>query len=191
MTSTLTNSGKVTLTVSKVALSGAHPSEYSQTNTCIGSFAPNATCTITATFSPTASGAQDASVTITDNTSAGTTTLNLTGSGALPTATLKPPTDTFGSIAVGKTSKAKVSTLTNTSNYGLNISSITITGTDPIDYAQTNTCPVGGTLAANATCTISVTFTPTATGTLTATVTETDNSSAGTHTISLTGTGTD
>lgn len=191
MTSTLTNSGKVTLTISKVALSGAHPSEYSETNTCIGSFAPNATCTITATFSPTASGAQDASVTITDNTSAGTTTLNLTGSGALPTATLKPATDTFGSIAVGKTSKVKVSTLTNTSNYGLNISAITITGTDPKDYAQTNTCPVGGTLAANATCTISVTFTPTVTGALTATVTETDNSSAGTHSISLTGTGTD
>jgi hypothetical protein len=190
MSSTLTNSGKVTLTITKVALSGAHPSEYSQTNNCIGSFAPNATCTITATFSPTAVGAQDASVTITDNTSAGSNTLNLTGTGALPTASLKPSSDSFGSIAVGKSSAAKVSTLTNTSNYGLSITSITITGADPADYSQTNTCPVGGTLAANASCTISVTFTPTVSGTLTATVTESDNSSAGTHSITLTGNGT-
>ncbi len=189
MTSTLTNKGSVTLTVTKVALSGSNPKEYSETNNCIGSFAPGATCTITVTFSPTATGKQDASVTITDNTSTGTSTLNLAGSGALPNATLSPKTDTFGNITVGHTSQTKTSTLTNTSSYQLNISSITITGTNKGDYAQTNTCPVGGSLAPNATCTISVTFTPTATGTRTATVTESDNSSAGSHDISLTGTG--
>ena len=50
----------------KLALAGAHPTEYSQTNNCIGSFAPNATCTITVTFSPTGTGAQNANLTITD-----------------------------------------------------------------------------------------------------------------------------
>lgn len=191
MTSTLTNSGKVTLTITKLALGGAHPSEYSETNNCVGSFAPNATCTITATFSPTSSGAQNASVTVTDNTSSGTSTLNLTGTGGYPNATLKPDKDTFGSIAVGKTSKVKVSTLTNTSDYPLSVTSIAITGANPTEFAQTNTCPVGGTLAANASCTISVTFSPKAADSYTATLTETDNSSAKTHTVSLTGTGTE
>ncbi len=188
-TSTVKNDGKVTLIISKVELSGANPSEYSETNNCIGSFASEAKCTITVIFTPTASGAQDASLTITDNTSTGTSTLNLTGSGALPKATLTPSTDSFGTIKVGKTSAAIVSTLTNTSNYLLNVNSIKITGTDAKDYAQTNDCPVGGTLAANKSCTISVTFTPKASGTRTATLTETDNSATGTHTVSLTGTG--
>lgn len=189
MTSTLTNSGKVNLTISKIALSGTDPKEYAETNNCVGTFAPNATCTISVTFSPTATGAQDASVTITDNTSAGTNTLTLTGSGALPTATLTPSSDSFGTVDIGSSSTAKVSTLTNSSAYLLQVKTITITGADPGDYTETNTCPVGGTLAAHATCTISVTFSPKVTGTLTADITETDNSSVGTHTVTLTGTG--
>jgi Abnormal spindle-like microcephaly-assoc'd, ASPM-SPD-2-Hydin len=189
LTSTVKNSGLVTLTISKIALSGTHPSEYTQTNNCIGSFAAGATCAINVIFSPTATGSQNASVTITDNTSAGFNTLNLTGSGALPTATLVPATDSFGSVTVGTTSSAKLSTLTNNSSFLLNVSSITVTGPNAGDFAQTNTCPVGGTLAGSATCTLSVTFTPSATGTRTATLTESDNTSAGTHTISLTGSG--
>jgi len=187
--SILKNSGQVDLTISKVALSGSNPSAYTETNTCVGTFAPNASCTITVIFTPTASGQQDASITITDNTSAGSSTLNLTGSGALPTATLTPSSDDFGTVTVGKKSAAIVSTYTNTSSYVLKIASITISGTNKGNYSQTNTCPVGGTLAANASCTISVTFTPSASGTRTATVTATDNSSSGSHTISLTGTG--
>jgi hypothetical protein len=187
--STLKNSGQVTLTITNIALSGLHPTEYTQTNNCIGSFAPGATCTINATFSPTAAGAQNASITITDNTSALSNTLTLTGSGAQPTATIVPASDNFGSITVGTTSTAKVSTLTNNSAYLLQINSITISGANASDYAKTTTCPVGSTLAAHATCTISVTFTPSATGTRTATVTESDNSAAATHTITLSGTG--
>lgn len=189
MTSTLKNAGQVSLTISKIALSGLNPTEYTETNTCIGTFKAGATCTITVTFSPTASGSQNASVTITDNTQTGANTLSLTGSGGLPTATLSPSSDSFGTVSVGTTSSAKVSTLTNNSSFLLQVKSITITGADPGDYAETNTCPVGGTLAAKATCTISVTFTPTATGTRTATVSETDNTSVGSHTITLTGTG--
>lgn len=190
MTSTLTNTGQVNLTISKVALTGSNPSEYSQTNTCVGTFAPNTGCAITVTFKPTASGSQNASITITDNTANGSNTLNLTGSGATPTATLSPSNDSFGSISEGSTSSAKVSTLTNTSSsYLLNVTSIAITGADAGDFFQTNTCPVGKTLAANSTCTISVTFKPSATGTRTATLTEYDNTSAGSHTITLTGSG--
>ena len=190
MTSTLTNSGTVSLSITKIALSGSDPGAYSETNNCIGTLAANATCTITVTFKPTAEGQQDASVTITDDTSDGSNTLTLTGSGSLPTATLSPNNDSFGTITVGKSSSAKVSTLTNTSSsYLLTVSSIAITGTNAADFSQTNSCPIGKTLAAGATCTISVTFKPSASGTRTATLTEYDNSATGSHTISLAGYG--
>lgn len=190
ITSTLTNSGNVNLTISKIALSGQNPGEYTQTNNCIGTFAPNATCTITATFTPMASGSQNASITITDNTSSGSNTLTLTGSGGLPSATLTPTSDSFGSISVGSTSSPMVSTLTNTSSsYLLNVNSITITGTNANDFTPTNTCPVGKTLAAGASCTISVTFKPSSTGSRSATLTESDNTSKTSHTITLSGTG--
>lgn len=190
MTSTVTNSGTVSLSITKIALSGTNPAEYSQTNNCVGTLAANATCSITVTFNPTAEGAQDASVTITDDTSDGSNTLSLTGSGAAPTATLSPNNDSFGTITVGKSSSAKVSTLTNTSDsYLLTVSSITITGSNASNFSQTNTCPIGKTLAAGATCTISVTFTPSASGNRTATLTEYDNSATGSHTISLSGSG--
>lgn len=190
ITSTLTNSGNVNLTISKIALSGQNPGEYTQTNNCIGTFAPNATCTITATFTPMASGSQNASITITDNTSSGSNTLTLTGSGGLPSATLAPTSDSFGSISVGSTSSPMVSTLTNTSSsYLLNVNSITITGTNANDFTPTNTCPVGKTLAAGASCTISVTFKPSSTGSRSATLTESDNTSKTSHTITLSGTG--
>jgi hypothetical protein len=189
MTSTLTNNGKVNLTITKVALSGTDPKEYSETNNCIGTFAPNATCTITVTFSPTASGAQDASVTITDNTSTGSSTLTLTGSGAYPTATLTPSTYNYGTVNEGS-NKSETFTLknTSTSSYTLNISSITTTGTSKGDFViTTNTC--GATLAKSATCSITVEFSPSTAGAESATLTVDDNTSGGSTTAALSGTG--
>lgn len=189
---TLTNIGQNALTLGKgaFALTGTDPGDYSQTNTCGSSVATNASCTVTVTFKPKSSGSRPASLTITDNANSSPQTVTLNGSGAYPTATLTPSNDNFGSINIGSSSTAKVSTLTNTSSlYTLNVNSITITGTNASDFSQTNTCPVGQTLAAKATCTISVTFKPSATGTRTATLTETDNTSVGSHTITLTGTG--
>jgi Abnormal spindle-like microcephaly-assoc'd, ASPM-SPD-2-Hydin len=80
---TLTNSSNVPLTISKISLTGANPGDYSQTNTCGSSVASKATCTFTVTFRPTTSGTRTASVTITDNTSTGSNTVVLTGTGTL------------------------------------------------------------------------------------------------------------
>jgi hypothetical protein len=189
MTSTLTNNGQVSLTITKVALSGANPGEYTETNTCIGTFAPNATCTITATFSPTKSGAQNASITITDNTSTGSSTLTLTGTGAQPTATLTPSTYNYGTINEGS-NKSETFTLknTSTSSYTLDITSTTITGTNKADFIITaNTCST--TLAKGATCTITVEFKPSTAGAESATLSVADNTAAGSTTAALSGTG--
>jgi hypothetical protein len=189
ITATLTNTSSWTLTVSSITLTGSKPGDYSETNTCPATLASNGTCTITVWFTPAKSGTRDATLTVNDNASGGTTTAALTGTGVLPSATVSPSSDNFGSVTKGTTSGGMASTLTNNSTNGsvLSISSIAVTGTNKSDYSQTNTC--GATLAVNASCTVTVKFTPSAKGTRTANITITDNVSAGDQTISLTGTG--
>ena len=106
-------------------------------------------------------------------------------------ATLMPATLPFPNTTVGTTYSALAATLSNTGNATLSISSITIGGTNPTDFAiasGTNAC--SATLAANATCSIYVTFTPSAAQAYSATLTVTDNATPTTQSASLTGTGT-
>ena len=94
----------------------------------------------------------------------------------------------FPQVGAGTSSSPQSVTLSNTGNASLGISSIAITGTNAVDFAQTNTC--GSSVGAEDSCTISITFTPTADGIRTASVTITDNASGSPQTVSLTGTGT-
>jgi polyisoprenoid-binding protein YceI len=105
-----------------------------------------------------------------------------------PFVALSPSSYNFGNQVVGTTSSAAPITLTNTGNVTLNITSVTIAGTNSGDFTQTNNC--GATVAAGASCTLSVTFTPTASGSRSGSLTITDNASPATQTVSLTGTGT-
>ena len=186
-TITVTNTGNSTLTVSSVQITGTNHSDFSQTNTCTsGGVAPQSTCAINVTFSPTISGTENATVTVSDNApdSPESTTLTGVGVGAGPAVTLSPTNLTFATQLVGTTSPVQNVTLTNTGSALLSITSIATTG----DFAQTNNC--GATVAVNASCTISVTFTPTTINTRTGTVLVTDNAPASPQTVTLTGTGT-
>jgi len=62
---------------------------------------------------------------------------------------------------IGVTSPAKVVTVTNRGSRTLRINKIYIGGSDPGDFAETNTC--GSALPAGASCRVSITFTPSAT----------------------------
>jgi len=177
---TLSNTGSATLSITSVSVSG----DFSQTNTCGSSVAAGASCTLSVTFKPTATGTRTGAVTLTDNASPATQTVSLTGTGTAPLVSLSPTSLTFPAQQVGTSSSAQSVTLNNTGSATLSITSITVSG----DFSQTNTC--GSSVAAGASCTLSVTFTPTATGTRTGAVTITDNASPATQTVSLTGTGT-
>jgi len=100
---------------------------------------------------------------------------------------VSPPTVTFGNQAVGTTSAAQTNTVTNVGNSTVTISSITLGGTNPSDFAQSNNC--GWSLAAGANCTITVIFQPASVGTLIAEVTVTDNVSHNPHQVNINGTG--
>lgn len=83
-TITATNSGTAPLTISSVAISGTNSGDFSQTNTCPAAnstLAAGAKCTINVTFTPAATGARAATLSITDNASGSPHTVALSGTG--------------------------------------------------------------------------------------------------------------
>jgi hypothetical protein len=186
-TVTLSNSGAAALSISSIALSGTNSGDFAQSNNCGASVAAGATCTISLTFKPAAGGTLTATLTVADNASGSPQSVSLTGTGATSAASLSATSLSFGSETVGSTTAAQKVTLTNTGDAALSISSISLTGADTADFAQSNSC--GSSVAAGSNCTISVTFKPAVAGALTAAVTLTDNASGGTQSVSLSGTG--
>jgi hypothetical protein len=186
---TLSNNGSSTLTISSIAVSGTNASDFAQTNTCGASLAPNANCVISITFTPSATGSRSGAVTITDNATGSPQSVPLSGTGVTPTpaANVSPSSLTFANQNVGTPSSAQTITVQNTGTADLTISSITISGTNASDFAQTNNC--GTSLAPNASCAINVTFTPGAAGSRSASVTITDNATGSPQSVTLSGTG--
>jgi hypothetical protein len=150
-------------------------------DTCGGTLAPQTACSLSISFTPTASGTRTGLLTVTD--SAGTQTAQLTGTGNAPaTDTLTPASLTFAQQAISTTSPAQQVTLTNSGDVALTL--ITASAS-PGDFTATNSC--GPSLNPRSSCAISVAFVPTAIGTRTATLTVTDQFRS--QTVSLAGTG--
>lgn len=185
---TLKNGGNSTLTFSGISIAGTNSSNFAQSNTCGTSLAPGASCTISITFTPSATVTFTGFVTINDNAVGSPHNVGLTGTGvAAATVTLSPTSMNFGKVNVGTTSSSKAATLTNTGTSTVTINKIEITGANPTDFPQTNTC--ASSLKPGAKCTITVTFSPLVIGGLSASVTVTDNATGSPQTISLTGSG--
>jgi hypothetical protein len=76
-TISLKNNGNLVLNITSITSSG----DFAQTNTCGTSLAAGATCMISVTFTPTATGARAGTVTVTDNANGSPRTVPLTGTG--------------------------------------------------------------------------------------------------------------
>jgi hypothetical protein len=77
-TVTVTNTGSAAASVSGITTTG----DFSQTNTCGTSIAAGASCTVSVTFKPTASGSRTGNLTITSSAVNSPTTVALSGTGA-------------------------------------------------------------------------------------------------------------
>jgi hypothetical protein len=75
----LTNSGDSTLTLSTISITGTDASEFTQTNDCPTQLAPDTSCTVTVTFTPTVGGNATASLSVSDNAAGSPQTAPLTG----------------------------------------------------------------------------------------------------------------
>ncbi|HTS06452.1 MAG TPA: choice-of-anchor D domain-containing protein, partial [Candidatus Eisenbacteria bacterium] len=78
---TLTNSGSAQLTINSISVTGGNATDFSETNNCGSIVAPNGSCTISMTFTPTTTGSRNSTVSIADNALNSPQTINLTGTG--------------------------------------------------------------------------------------------------------------
>jgi hypothetical protein len=167
--------------------------------TCTGgqSLAPDASCTVTATFDPVTTGSKTATLSVATSGQAATTVLSGIGDpSASPVVTLTPTTINFGSVAVRVLSGAQTVTVRNTGTAPLIISAATRTGANAADFQLTTataTPCVNVAVAPGATCTIQVRFSPTAIGLRSASLTLTHNpagaAQATSSSLPLSGTG--
>jgi Domain of unknown function (DUF1929)/Legume lectin domain/PKD domain len=195
VTVTIKNGGNAVLHITSVTLAGTNPTDFAlASDTCTGmTVAVNATCTVDVTFKPLATGTLLANLQVADDAAGSPQTLALTGNGlaaSTPAVTIAPTSPVmFPSTTQGVASAPITVTVTNSGTATLNITTVTIAGTNASDFALTsNTCN-GAALAANATCAVGVTFTPGATGMRTATFQVADNASGSPQSATLTGLG--
>jgi hypothetical protein len=185
---TFTNTGNVPLTITSNPMS-AGDFGWGNKGTCnYSTLAPGSSCTMSAKFTPTATGTRTGTITISSTASNSTVTLPLSGIGTT-TATagtlgFSPATLALGSLVVG-TSGTASGTLTaggssvTVSAVSSNNSAFTVAGLSlPV------TIPAGNSAA------FTVTFTPQATAAVTAALTFTSNAQSSTTVETLTGTGT-
>jgi hypothetical protein len=183
---TLTNSGTAALTIGSFAFAGSNAADFAQSNTCGSSVAAGASCTINVTFTPPASGAQTATLNITDNASGSPQKVQLSGQGTVMSVT--PSSLNFGTVSVGSSSAPQTVSITNTGSSSVSITKISLSGSDPGDFIlDSNTC--GSSLGAGASCSITISFEPRASGSRTATLNLTDTGGGSPQTVALSGTG--
>ena len=182
----LTNVGSADLDVTGIAITGADPGDFVQSDNCTPTVAAGASCAITVTFTPTAQGVRTASMSLTDNAAGSLQTVPLTGRGTF--LQWSPRSLNLSDQKVGTSSPAQTVTLTNAGPTPITLFSIGMAGVNPGDFSQTNTC--GSSLNPGASCTIEVTFTPTAVAGRLAHVAIRDSDFGGTHWVGLLGKGT-
>ena len=176
---TITNTGTSALNVTNIT---SDDGQYVPDIT-IFSVAAGANQVVNVTFSPTATGAQPATLRFVHNAAGSPTAVSMSGTGTSPDIHLSPAILTFGNVAVGS-SLALPLTITNTGAAPLNVTSITS------DDAQFVPAPISFVVGAGASQVVDVTFTPAADGAQAGTLTIVHNAVGSPATVPMSGTGT-
>ena len=180
---TVTNTGDGALTIRAIGISGVAAGDYTQSNSCLRTIAPGASCAITVGFAPHGYGVRAATLTLYNDGPGGVQSVSLRGTGTAARLLVSSGFLNFGGAGVGSPTLPQQVVLFNAGNGLLWIGGISLSGDD---FTMRTSC--GSTLAAGASCTINVTFLPQATGARSGVVTITDT--AGTQRITLSGVGT-
>ncbi|HEY6290618.1 MAG TPA: choice-of-anchor D domain-containing protein, partial [Terriglobia bacterium] len=151
-TVTLSNGGTSALTISSstIAITGAAPTQFSQTNNCPASLAVGSSCAITVTFAPTTGGTQNADLTISGVASNGPVPL----SGAGSNFSLSSPTNSSETVAAGGAATYTI-TLSPTGGFHQSVS-LTCSTTAPAGSCSVapNSLTINAPNTANATVTV-------------------------------------
>ncbi|WP_308495444.1 choice-of-anchor D domain-containing protein [Duganella flavida] len=161
----ITNRGNVPVVLGSVAVSGA-PSVTIASGGCSGTLAVAASCNVTLSFAPTTEGNVSATLLLRSN--APDLSVGVTGAGTSATVARPVLSDSapvaFTDTQVGQQAAVHHTTLSNSGNAALKITSLVLGGANPGDFALAGTCAVGGTVSPGANCTIDTSFKPTAAG---------------------------
>ncbi len=174
------------------AFSGTNASDFAISyNDCGSGQGVGGGCTIEVRFTPSTTGPESATLTITDSDPSSPQQIQLLGFGLQPTENLEIyyTAFTFASTNIGSTSGAQLEYIYNVGTAPVTFSSATITGADAGDFTiTTNECGTT-TVAPGSYCYIYVAFAPTAVGPRAATLQITDTASGSPQSVSLFGTG--
>jgi uncharacterized delta-60 repeat protein len=182
-TITLTNSGNATLNISGIS---ANLDYHISTKTCGATLAAGANCAVSVTFTPTAKGARNGTLTFNDNAPNSPQTVALSGTGQ--SISLSPAALNFGIIRVGVTSASQSITVSNVGPSTVTFTGFALAGTAPGDYLITaNTCAAS--IAPAASCSVRIAFKPTTSGTRNAKLNVNNNGGASPAVATLTGSG--
>jgi hypothetical protein len=141
-------------------------------------------CNLQVVFSPNSTGQQNATLTVAGHD------VSLSGRGTTNTIGVSPGSLAFGNQPLFTQSAVRVITVTNTGSENLRVGAPTVTGTNPLQFAVSDSCSGVAFLQPGQQCTVTVAFAPTLTGALSATLQVTSDATSGSDTVSLSGTGT-
>jgi hypothetical protein len=179
---TITDCGNAPLDITNLQSTSAVFAVDNATN-CIGTLAPDTSCTVVTDFTPKASGAASASITVTSNAPIPTNNIAISGVGSSPQISVLPAILTFAQQVVGVAASGTNQTITITNNgaAALTVSpaQTTVTGDFSI-ISDTCTLPIAvadplSPPQPDASCTITIGFAPTALGVRTGTLTIASN----------------
>ncbi len=181
---TVTNNGNIALTIKSITITGTNKADFAQTNSCANPVAPNGTCSISVTFTPSATGARNATLAIADNAANTPQSIALTGIGGHPVGMVSPSSVAFGDQAEGSSSSSQKISLYNNGDYQMTVTSVVASANFKV---LTNQCTAPVTPGAH--CDVYVVFSPGQLGALGGTLTFTDSAANSPQTAQLTGIG--
>ena len=162
-----------------------NPAEFAPgASTCPATgLAPTLTCTIQISFTPNTTGARSATLKLTDNTTAGSQNVSLSGTG-IADLTTSTSSIVFGSVKFGSSSSKAVS-VTNHQSRAVSLSE-SFGGTNATDFSVSASGTCTAMLAAKTTCSIYVKFKPGVLGTESATLSISDSpDSSSPHSVAI------
>ena len=183
----LSNVGTGTLTIADISPSG----DFSVSDSCGATLAPNQHCTIDVTFNPLSTGVLQGTLSVTDDASDSPQKVELQGKGIVPDTpfvTLSTSGMDFGEQTVRTTGAPQSLVLANTGTSDLTCGTSIIEGDGRQSFSLSDHCH-GSVIPINGTCTIDVSFRPVSEGPLNATIKITNDASDSPQYVTLTGLG--
>jgi len=190
---TVTNAGSTDVLINHFELSGPNFDDFViDPGSCGPALVPTGSCTFTVRFTPKATGARAATLTVAGTGGAPTVSGNLTGTGGVPAAlAFTPASYDFGNRQVGFTGGGvHFFTVTNSGSTGTApLDHVDFTGANPADFSTGDQHCLGVSLAPGASCSLSVQFIPHATGLRSATMTMSSSTDGASGSAQVTGAG--